>query len=88
MNRELCKFLAGAVAGLAYAHGAYAVAVSAGVLNDPIFLGRKWGPGHLWAEAAAYSVVSLALGYCGWSAKPQEASRAILDHPGGETLGG
>jgi hypothetical protein len=35
MKRELCKFLSGAVAGLAYAHVAYAVAVSRGILNEP-----------------------------------------------------
>jgi hypothetical protein len=28
MSRELCKFLAGAVAALAYGHAVYAVAVS------------------------------------------------------------
>jgi hypothetical protein len=72
MKRELCKFLAGAVAGLAYAHVGYAVAVSRGMLNEPIFLGRKWKTEYLWAEAGAYSVVSLRLAYCGWISKPQE----------------
>ena len=65
MNRELCKFLAGAAAGVAYAHGVHAVAVSRGMMEES-FLGRTWQPEYLWAEAAAFSVASLALGYFGW----------------------
>jgi hypothetical protein len=72
MKRELCKFLAGVVAGLAYVHVAYAVAVSRGILNEPIFLGRKWRLEYICAEAGAYSVVSLGLAYCGWFRKPRE----------------
>ena len=72
MNREVCKFLSGSFAGLAYAHAAYAVATSRGIINEPVFLGRRWGVGTMWTEAAVYSAVSLALGYVGWISKPQE----------------
>jgi hypothetical protein len=72
MNREVCKFLSGAVAGIAYAHGAYAVATSSGIMNEPIFLGRRWGVGYMWTETVVYSAISLALGYYGWSSKPEE----------------
>ncbi len=72
MNREVCKFFSGSFAALAYAHGAYAVATSAGIINEPVFLGRKWGVGYMWTEAVVYSAVSLALGYAGWGAKSQE----------------
>ena len=71
MNREVCKFLSGSFAALAYVHAAYAVATSRGVINEPVFLGRRWGVGYMWTEAAVYSAVSLALGYVGWHAKPQ-----------------
>ena len=47
MNREAYKFLAGATAGLAYTHAAYAVAASTGIINEPIFLGRKWTVGFM-----------------------------------------
>jgi hypothetical protein len=72
MNRELCKFLSGALAGVAYAHAAYAVATSRGVINEPVFLGKRWGVGYMWTEAMVYSAISLALGYYGWSSKPEE----------------
>lgn len=67
MKREVCKFLSGSFAALAYAHAAYAVATSRGIINEPVFLGRRWGVGYMWTEAAVYSAVSLALGYKGWS---------------------
>jgi hypothetical protein len=35
MKREICKFLAGAVAALAYGHAVYAVLVSRGTLTSP-----------------------------------------------------
>lgn len=88
MKRELCKFLSGAVAGLAYAHVAYAVAVSRGILNEPVFLGRRWMTEYLWAEAGVYSVVSLGLAYCGWFRKPQETlqeSRASVTNMAEQT---
>ena len=66
MKRELCKFGSGAFAALAYAHAAYAVATSSGVINEPVFLGRRWGIRYMWTEAAIYSLVSAALGYLGW----------------------
>ena len=72
MKRELCKFLAGVVAGLAYVHVAYAVALSRGIINQPVWRGRKWRLEYICAEAGAYSVVSLGLAYCGWFRKPQE----------------
>ena len=71
MKREVCKFLSGSFAALAYAHAAYAVATDRGVINEPVFLGRRWGVGYMWTEAAVYSAVSLALGYFGWISKPQ-----------------
>jgi len=66
MNREACKFFSGVFAALAYAHGAYAVATSSGIMNEPVFLGRRWGVGYMWTEAAVYSAASVALGYLGW----------------------
>ena len=72
MKREVCKFFSGSFAALAYAHAAYAVATDRGIINEPVFLGRRWGVGYMWTEAAVYSAVSLALGYIGWISKPQE----------------
>lgn len=72
MKREVCKFFSGSFAALAYAHAAYAVATSSGIVDEPVVLGRRWGVGYMWTEAAVYSAVSLALGYIGWIAKPQE----------------
>ncbi len=72
MNREVCKFLSGSFAALAYVHAAYAVATSHGVINEAVFLGRRWGSGYAWAEAAVYSAASFALGYVGWASKAQE----------------
>lgn len=72
MSREVCKFFSGSFAALAYAHAVYAVVTSRGLVNEPVFLGRRWGVGYMWTEAAVYSAVSLALGYIGWVAKPQE----------------
>jgi hypothetical protein len=69
MNREVCKFFSGSFAALAYVHAAYAVARSRGIINEPVFLGRRWGVGYMWTEAAVYSAVSLVLGYVGWSPK-------------------
>lgn len=71
MNREVCKFFSGSCAALAYAHAAYAVATSRGIIDEPVFLGRRWGVGYMWTEAAVYSVASLALGYVAWKSKPQ-----------------
>ncbi|MEZ0350916.1 hypothetical protein [Mycobacterium sp. pR1184] len=72
MKREVCKFFSGAFAALAYAHAAYAVATDQGIINEPVFLGRRWGIGFMWTEAAIYSVLGLVLGYFGWISKPQE----------------
>lgn len=66
MKPDAFKFLAGSAAGLAYAHAAYAVAASRGIINEPIFLGRKWGVGFMWTEAFIYSAISMALAYRGW----------------------
>ncbi len=84
MNREVCKFFSGSFAALAYAHAAYAVVTSRGIINEPVFLGRRWGVGYMWTEAAVYSAVSLALGYIGWAAKPQER----LQEPTTSAMGG
>ncbi len=72
MKREVCKFFSGSFAALAYVHAAYAVATDRGIINEPVFLGRRWGVGYMWTEAAVYSAVSLALGYVGWISKPRE----------------
>lgn len=72
MKREACKFFSGAFAALAYVHAAYAVAASRGIINEPVFLGRKWGVGYMWVEAALYSTAGLALGYAGWASTSQE----------------
>ncbi len=71
MNREACKFFSGSFAALAYAHGAYAVATSRGVINEPIFLGRRWGVGFMWTEAVVYTAISAGLGYLGWGREAQ-----------------
>ena len=73
MNREACKFFAGSFAALAYAHAAYAVATSSGAINEPVFLGRRWGVGYMWTEAAVYSAISVALGYVGWGGRREAA---------------
>ena len=72
MKREVCKFLSGAFAALAYAHAAYAVATSRGIINEPVFLGQRWGVGYMWTEAAVYSAASVALGYMGWSVDSEQ----------------
>jgi hypothetical protein len=72
MKREMCKFLSGSFAALAYTHAAYAVGTSSGIVNEPVFLGRRWGVGYMWTEAAVYAAVSVVLGYAGWISKPQE----------------
>lgn len=83
MNREVCKFFSGSFAALGYAHAAYAVATSRGIINEPVFMGRRWGVGFMWSEAAIYSALALALGYAGWGARhadpPQvEAERSAV----------
>ncbi len=70
MNREVSKFFSGAFAGIAYAHAGYAVAASAGIIDEPIFLGRKWGVGFMWTEAVVYAAISAGLGYVGWRSQP------------------
>ncbi|BBZ71605.1 hypothetical protein [Mycobacterium paraseoulense] len=70
MNREVSKFFCGAFAGIAYAHAGYAIAASSGIIDEPIFLGRKWGVGFMWTEAAVYTAVSAAFGYAGWRRHP------------------
>lgn len=68
MNRDGYKFLSGSAAALAYAHAAYALAASTGIMNEPVLFGRKWGVEFAWAEVAVYSAISLALAYRGWLA--------------------
>ena len=90
MNREVCKFFSGSFAALAYAHAAYAVATSRGIVDEPVFLGRPWGVGYMWTETALYSAVSLALGYIGWASKPQEHLQepltSVADQKGGQPV--
>lgn len=72
MGREVCKFLSGACAGLAYTHVAYAVAVSAGVMSEPKFRGRPWGVRYAVIEAVVYAAAGLGFGYAGWKQVAQE----------------
>ena len=76
MNREACKFFSGSFAALGYAHAAYALATSHGVINEPVFLGRRWGVGFMWTEAAIYTALALALGRIGWGAEVGEQSQS------------
>ncbi len=91
MNREVCKFFSGSFAALAYAHAAYAVATSRGIIDEPVFLGRRWGAGYMWTEAAVYSAASLALGCIAWKSKPQarqeESATSGTDAQGRHTVG-
>lgn len=73
MGRELCKFFSGFAAGLVLVHAMYAIWVSNGWINEPVWLDRTWGVGYMWGEAAIYLVISLVLAYFGWfRKKPQE----------------
>ena len=91
MKREACKFFSGAFAGLAYAHAAYAVAISSGVMSEPVFRGRRWGAKYAWIEAAAYAAAGLALGYAGWRSTsdsvPQRAMGVSGDAQRNRTVG-
>ena len=69
MNRELCKFLSGTFAALGYAHAAYAVATTRGIISEPVFRGRRWGVEYMWTEAAIYSAAGLVFGYLGWKTR-------------------
>jgi hypothetical protein len=80
VNREVCKFLSGSFAALGYAHAAYAVATSRGIINEPVFLGRRWGVGYMWTEATVYTALSLALGYMGWASPQQHRPEASSLH--------
>lgn len=71
MKRDAYKFLSGSAAALAYAHAAYAVAASKGIMNEPVLLGRKWSFKFAWVEVVIYSAISLALAYRGWLTKAE-----------------
>jgi hypothetical protein len=71
MTRDICKFLSGSFAGLAYAHAAYAVATHRGIIEKPVFLGRQWGVATMWSEAAVYSAISAARAYRGWAGRSE-----------------
>ena len=79
MNREACKFFSGSFAALGYAHAAYAVATSRGIINEPVFLGRRWGVGFMWTEAAIYTALALALGRIGWGAEVKQRLQNTQD---------
>ncbi len=72
MKREQCKFFSGVFAGLAWTHAAYAVATSADIVDEPVFMGRSWGVGFMWTEAVIYSALSVALGYAGWNSRSHD----------------
>jgi hypothetical protein len=74
VNRDTYKFLSGSAAALAYAHAAYAVAASKGIMNEPVLFGRKWGFKFAWAEVAIYTAISLALAYRGWLSSDRRRS--------------
>lgn len=73
MKRDAYKFLAGTTAGLAYTHAAFALAAAKGIMNEPVFMGRKWKVGFMWTEAAIYSALSLWLAFRGWSQSDSQA---------------
>ncbi len=75
MKSDAYKFLSGSAAAMAYAHAAYAVAASKGIMNEPVLFGRKWGFKFAWVEVAIYSAISLALAYRGWLADSREPAR-------------
>ncbi|RUP03367.1 MAG: hypothetical protein EKK34_19465 [Mycobacterium sp.] len=75
MKRDAYTFLSGSAFALAYAHAAYAVAASKGIMNEPVLLGRKWGVKFAWVEVALYAAISLALAYRGWLADSREPER-------------
>lgn len=66
MKREVSKFFCGVFAGFAFTHVGVAIAISTGIFDEPIFLGRTWGVGYTLIEAAVYTAISAALGYAGW----------------------
>ncbi len=88
MNREVSKFLCGAFAGIAYAHAGYAIAASSGIIDEPIFLGRKWGVGLMWTEAVVYTAISAAFGYNGWRRHPVTLREVGAPAPDGQTTHG
>ena len=79
MNREACKFFSGALAALGYAHAAYAVATSRGIISEPVFLGRRWGVGFMWTEAAIYTALAAVLGRAGWGRRAEEVQSNSQD---------
>lgn len=85
MNRELSKFFSGAFAGIAYAHAGYAVAASNGIIDEPIFLGRKWGVKLMWTEAIAYTAISVGLGYLGWRSQPIKLQEVSASKTNGQS---
>ncbi|MBB3604489.1 hypothetical protein FHT40_004167 [Mycolicibacterium sp. BK556] len=87
MNREVCKFFSGSFAALGYAHAAYAVATTRGIISEPIFLGRRWGVGSMWSEAAVYTALAVALGYAGWGGEDLERPRNIEDSQIADVVG-
>ncbi len=88
MNREVSKFFCGAFAGIAYAHAGYAIAASSGIIDEPIFLGRKWGVGFMWTEAVVYAAVSVALGYRGWRSQPVKLQAVGAPEANGQSTEG
>jgi hypothetical protein len=88
MNREVSKFFCGAFAGIAFAHAGYAIAASNGILDEPIFLGRKWGVGFMWTEAVVYTAISVALGYVGRRPQPIELQEVSASETDGQSKQG
>lgn len=84
MKREVCKFFSGSFAALAFAHAAYAVATSRGMIDEPVFLGRQWGVGYMWTEAVVYSAISVALRYASWGNRPTRRQDESPSSPAAE----
>jgi hypothetical protein len=87
MKREVSKFFCGAFAGIAYTHAGYAIAASTGIIDEPIFLGRKWGVGFMWTEAVVYSAISVALGYVGWGSERHQLHEVNVATTNGQNQG-
>ena len=69
-KREFFKFLCGFLAGAGVVHANMGFAISAGMFNEPHYLGHTWSASALWIGAAGYLIVSAIFGYLGWRVSP------------------
>jgi len=76
VKRDVCKFLSGMFVGFAIEHALIAVFILQGVVNQPHFFGREWGPQSAWFGAAMYLALSIWFGYLGWrTPKPSDEGK-------------